>query len=566
MLRSTLTALFLAASLSVTAQQTQPAYAWRGCMIDVSRHIFAPSFLQRQIDVLSAAGINRLHLHLTDAGGWRIEVKSRPLLTALTAWRTQSDWDAWWVGGDRQYATPTTPRAYGGYYTQNELQELVAYARARGISIVPEIEMPGHSEEVLTAYPTLRCLQPDSATLAPNTGDLCPSAEETYALLRDVLAEVMAVFPSEYIHIGGDEANHTAWRNCPRCQAKAKALGLSSTDDLQAYLIGRVARWVNARGRRVLVWDEAAKGLLVDDGADKKNAVMVWHGTDVAERLLAQGYDVILTPADFCYLDYYQDAPHTQPRAFGGYLPLRKVYALRPESLKADKGKVLGVQGNLWTEYIETEAQAEYMLYPRILAIAEIGMKGARRRSWKRFRRYGTEQCNELQRQGINAFNLQSETGQRAESCSPLKHKARGAMVAYHRPYSKYYPAGGAVALTDGLRGDWTHTDGHWQGFYGKEALDITLDLGRQQHLRSLSADFMENLGADIALPETLTLSVSADGRSFQEISKSRLQPTKASGPIHRYLWNLNAPTRYLRLQAAPPAGKWLFTDEIVAQ
>lgn len=564
-----------------TDGRTPPAFAWRGCMIDVSRHWFPESFLRQQIVTLSRYGINRLHLHLTDAGGWRMEIRQYPQLTQLSAWRTESDWEKWWEQGDRRYVPEGKPGAYGHWYSQAALRELVAFASAHGIEIVPEIEMPGHSEEVLAAYPELRCLPAEDEAgaegvtrqggmlIAPNTGDFCPANEQVYTFLENVLTEVMEVFPSEYIHIGGDEAGKTFWSRCTRCRAKMRELGKQDVNALQAYMVQRMTRWINAHGRRVIAWDE-----IVEDGAGdasvptaKGNAVMVWRDAAHARRALEKGYDVILSPASHCYLDYYQDAPPTQPRAIGGYLPAEKVYSLNPhEGIPEEmRTRILGVQGNLWTEYIDTTDKASYMLYPRILALAEIGLRGTERMPWKQFRPILEQRMDSMRRQGENVFDLRHEAGARRESLHRLKHKGRGARVTYAKPYRKQYAAGGETALTDGWRGDWTHADGRWQGFMTGDCLDLTVDLGRRKHIKRIAIDFLQSSGAWIYLPADFSLSVSEDGRTFREVMRRQeTRRANAGAEVHQYEWTGRERVRYLRLcGTATGEGEWIFLDEI---
>ena len=256
---------------------------------------------------------NYLHLHLTDAAGWRIEIKRYPRLTNFAAWRPQASWTEWAANGHR-YTYADSCNAYGGYYTQDQLRHLVAYAAQRGITIVPEIEMPGHSEEVLTAYPELSC------THQPyQQADFCPGSIATYDFLENVLSEVMDVFPSKYIHIGGDEAAKKSWGSCPLCQQMMRQLACDK-DGLQAHLIAHMGRFLQRHGRQLVGWDEVIAANL-----PANTTVMVWRDTQYAHRALQHGYGVVLSPGAYCYLDAYQDAPHTQPEAIGGYLPLDKV-------------------------------------------------------------------------------------------------------------------------------------------------------------------------------------------------------------------------------------------------
>ena len=572
----------LATFAGVDAQNPFP---WRGCMIDVSRHYFPMSFLYRQVDILSEMGINRLHLHLVDAAGWRMEIKSYPELTARTAYRTQSDWDKWWVGRDRNYATKDMPDAYGGYYTQDELRGLVSYAAGKGITVVPEIEMPGHSEELIYALPHLNCAPvvvvqeagtdgvfiKDELLDVPNTGDVCPANKMVYEFFENVLTEVMDVFPSEYIHIGGDEASKANWDNCPRCEEMREKLG-GDNEVLQAYMIRRVTKWLNEHGRKAIVWDEAVEGLKYPDtGIDIDHdglAVMNWRDIANAYEAVAMGYKVILTPSAYYYLDYYQDVPKTQPRAIGGFLPLERVYSFDPqrEFEEEDLPRVLGVQGNLWTEYVETPEHAEYMLYPRMYAIAEVGKAPAKRLSWEKFRKKALKETARLRKRGINAFDLSKEAGPRPESLTPIKHAALGAKVNYYKPYSYKYKAGGESALTDGLRGNYEHGDGRWQGFCTGKCLDVLIDLGEVRDLHEIYMDFMQNSGAWIYLPKLFMLSASEDGEGFKYLmGREEPKRTNVGTEFERYYWKGASRARYLRIEAeATGEGEWIFTDEVV--
>ena len=534
----------------------EPAYPWRGAMLDVSRHFFPLSFLKKQIDVMSSYKINRLHLHLTDAAGWRMEIKRYPRLTSFAAWRPEKSWKTWW-NGNRLYAEEGSEGAYGGYYTQEELRGLVKYAAERGITIVPEIEMPAHSEEVLTAYPELSC------THEPyKQADFCPGSVATYDFLENVLKEVMDVFPSEYIHVGGDEAAKASWPTCPLCQHKMKELGMKEVDDLQTHLIAHMGRFLRSHGRRLVGWDE-----VIAPGLEKNSTVMVWRGAEYARTAAELGYDVVMAPGTHCYLDYYQDAPPSQPEAIGGYLTLEKVYSFNPlEGLTAEAQKhIKGVQGNLWTEYIPTEAHVEYMFYPRILALAEIGWNGTPEKNFKEFRARALKQTSFLRSHGVEAFDLAKEKGERAERMRPVKHKALNAKVNYNVAYSDKYAAGGAVALTDGLRGGWANNDGRWQGFIGAGGVDVTIDLGSTQRIRRVATNFMQACGPEIFYPSSYVVSVSTDGKNFTEVGRKERASEKTTHPdVELWQWQGSAKARYVKVQAAPSTfGGWLFADEI---
>ena len=297
----------------------EPRFPYRGMMLDVSRHFFDKEFVKKQMDILSYYKINRLHLHLTDAAGWRIEIKKYPRLTQFAAWRPQAVWKDWW-NGDRKYCEENDPQAKGGYYTQDDIRELVSYAQQHYITLIPEIEMPAHSEEVLTAYPELSC------THEPyKQADFCIGNEKTFEFLENVLLEVMDLFPSKYIHVGGDEAGKASWKTCPLCQARMKEEGLKDVNELQSYLIHRMERFLNSHGRNLLGWDE-----ILDGGLAPNATVMSWRGTEGGLKAVEAGHHAIMSPGEYCYLDGYQDAPYSQPEAIGGYLPLQKVYSYNP--------------------------------------------------------------------------------------------------------------------------------------------------------------------------------------------------------------------------------------------
>lgn len=539
-----------------------PAYSWRGVMLDVSRHFYPISFLKKQIDILSAYKINRFHLHLTDGAGWRMEIKRYPRLNQVASWRTDSLWKTWWNDGKRHYASADTPGAYGGYYKQDELRELAAYAAERGILVVPEIEMPGHSEEVLAAYPELSC------THEPyKQSDFCPGNIGTYDFLEHVLEEVMEVFPSPYIHVGGDEAGKGSWKSCRICQQKMKDLGTDHIDDLQTHLITHMGHFLDRHGRKLIGWDEVIAGNL-----SKNTTVMVWRDISKAREAIEKGYDVVLSPGAYCYLDNVQDAPYSQREGIGGYLPLSKVYSYVPgEDLNPEQRKhIKGLQANLWTEYVPTMEHAEHQLYPRMLAIAETGWKGTADKNYEEFHKRALNEVQQLRKDGrVNAFDLSAEIGERPEKAKPVKHKASGAKVTYTYPASKKYWAAGESTLTDGLRGGWANNDGRWQGFVDGKRLDVTIDLGKKTKVRSVGCDFFQSPGPWIYYPEKFIVSLSEDGQHFHEVYQVSPEPDNSPIPqIRLFQWKGRAEqARYVRVQASiEKEGAWIFTDEIVVR
>ena len=545
---------------SVEIEDT-PRFAYRGLMLDVSRHFSTKEFIKKQIDALAYYKINRLHLHLTDAAGWRLEIKKYPLLTDFAAWRTDPTWKKWWNGG-RKYLRYDEPGASGGYYTQNDIREILEYARQHYITVIPEIEMPSHSEEVLAAYPQLSC----SGEPYKNS-DFCVGNEETFTFLENVLTEVMELFPSEYIHVGGDEAGKSAWKTCPKCQKRMKDEHLANVDELQSYLIHRIEKFLNNHGRRLLGWDEILQG-----GIAPNATVMSWRGEEGGIAAVTSGHHAIMTPGAYCYLDSYQDAPYSQPEAIGGYLPLKKVYTYDPvpASLTAEQAKlVYGVQGNLWVEYIPTPEHVEYMIYPRMLALAEVAWSAPERKSWPDFHTRALSAVADLQKKGYHPFDLSKEIGSRPESLQPVSHLALGKKVIYNSSYSPHYPAQGNTALTDGIRGDWTYGDGSWQGFISDNRLDVTIDMEKETPIHSVTAAFMQVVGAEVFLPETVIISISDDGINFTELHKQHFEVSKET-PIRftDISWQGEAKGRYVRYQAQAGSefGGWIFTDEIIVK
>ena len=348
--------------------EDEPRYPYRGMMLDVSRYFSDATAVKRYIDQLAFHKINYFHWHLTDDPGWRIEIKKYPKLTEIGAWRNRT------LIGDL-YVRPHIfkQERYGGFYTQEEIKEVVAYAKKKFVTVIPEIEMPGHALAALTAYPELSCTGGpfEVATHWGVFNDVFCPKESTFEFLENVLTEVMELFPSEYIHIGGDECPKLRWKNCYHCQTKIKELGLKDEHELQSYFITRIEKFVNSKGKRIIGWDEILEGGLAPNAT-----VMSWRGTNGGIAAAKQGNDVIMTPTSFCYFDYYQSEDRdTEPKAIGGYVPMEKVYSFdpTPESLTENEAKhILGAQANLWREYIDTDAYVEYMLYPRLAALSEV--------------------------------------------------------------------------------------------------------------------------------------------------------------------------------------------------
>ncbi|HDS08341.1 MAG TPA: beta-N-acetylglucosaminidase [Bacteroides sp.] len=344
----------------------RPRFGWRGMHLDVSRHMFPVEFVKKYIDLLAMHKMNTFHWHLTDDQGWRIEIKKYPRLTEVGSQRAATPFPS-----DRN---TLDGKPYGGYYTRDQIREVVAYAQERFITVVPEIEMPGHAVAALASYPELGCTGgPYEVRQFWGIADdvFCAGNEKVYGFLEDVLTEVMELFPSEIIHIGGDECPKVRWEECEKCQAMIRREGLADEHELQSYFVTRMEKFLNSHGRKIIGWDEILEGGLAPNAT-----VMSWRGMEGGMEAAAMGHDVVMSPTSHCYLDYYQSQNlEEEPPAIGGFLPMEKVYSLEPvpEGLAGDKvHHILGAQGNLWTEYIPTASQAEYMAFPRACAIAEV--------------------------------------------------------------------------------------------------------------------------------------------------------------------------------------------------
>lgn len=600
----------------------QPRFGYRGLMLDCSRHFLTMDFLKKQIDMMAYLKLNRFHWHLTDGPGWRLQINKYPELTQIGAWRMEPTWKEWWNSG-RKYVKEGTPGAYGGYYTQDEARELVKYAADRHIIVIPEIEMPGHSEEVLAIYPKLSC------TGKPYTSsEFCIGNENTFEFIQNVLTEVMSIFPSKIIHIGGDEASREHWEKCPKCQKRIKEEGLKDEAELQSYLIKRVELFLNENGRQLLGWDE-----ILDGGLAPNATVMSWRGEDGGIAAARSGHDAIMTPGSHCYFDSYQGLPDTQPEAIGGFLTLEKVYSFNPipSELTAEESKhILGAQANLWAEYIINENHMEYMMYPRLLALAEVVWTNKENKSWDNFKARANGFIPMLQNKGYNTYNLSKEPfveltsnkengsiditlsselypaeiryttdGTEPNSSSPAfdgvisvtdsanlraqvfqnelpvggiiekridYHKAITKSIIYNTPFSQYYTAGGKTALIDGIPGGPAHGDGHWQGFLSP-SIDIVIDLGEIIPIKSLETSFLQNAGAEIWLPADIEFLISNDNEDYSSLLLfTDNTDTKAEGTFPEFFkWNGSEDARYIKLKANRKSVKgWMFIDEII--
>jgi hexosaminidase len=358
-----------------------PRFGYRGLMLDVGRYFFSVADIKRFLDVMAVYKLNTFHWHLTEDQGWRIEIKKYPLLTQISSVRKES-----MLGHYRDRKFDGKP--HSGFYTQEQIKEVVAYASSKYITVIPEIEMPGHSQALLAAYPQLGC-NPDKiyqvATRWGVSEDVLAPREETFAFIEDVLTEVMALFPGQYIHIGGDECPKTQWKESRFCQNLIKQLGLKDEHELQSYFIRRIDKFVTSKGKKLLGWDEILEG-----GLSPNAMVMSWRGVQGGIEAAKQKHDVVMSPNSFFYLDYYQGDSKTEPLAIGGNLPLSKSYSFEPdlpELTEEETKHVVGIQANVWTEYISNIKYAEYMTYPRALALSEIAWSPKAKKDFPAFKK-----------------------------------------------------------------------------------------------------------------------------------------------------------------------------------
>jgi len=603
-----------------------PQYQWRGLMLDVSRHFFPKEYILKTLDRMAMLKLNTFHFHLVDNEGWRIEIKKYPKLTEVGAWRVDQEdklWDERTPNPANAFANPAiAPKKYGGFYTQEDIKEIVAYATKRGITVIPEIEMPAHAMSAIAAYPELSChkrpIGVPSGAVWPITDIYCAGQEETFAFIEEVLTEVLALFPSQYIHVGGDEATHTEWEHCPKCQLRMKEHQLKNVHQLQSYFIRRIDDFLTSKGRTLVGWDE-----IMDGGLAKNAVVMNWRGIEVGKKALAQGNPIVLTSD--CYIDNYQGLPDYEPQANGGYLPLKKLYNynLEKEALadaSVEKSKVLGTQANLWAEHVGSTEHSEYMLFPRLLALAEISWTNDKLKDWDSFMRRTQHFMQRMDVMGIHYarsvyqvvptvenkegniyLKLECEVpnadiryalgdtpiekGEKYTAPIAIKgtttykaavfsanatntitsgqitfHKAIGKPVSYSPLYHKSYQGQGEGTLTNVIRGTKNFHDGQWLGWLGDD-VTLTLDLGETTEVSEVRIGAMDAQSSGIYFPERLTVALSADGKNYREVAAQEEPCTIKGKPSLKDFVLKFAPqsTRYLQIQLknvkTPPKG-----------
>ena len=590
-----------------------PRFAYRGMHLDVARHFFSVDEVKRYIDVMAIHKLNTLHWHLTDDQGWRIEIKRYPELTAVGSIRKATVVRKEWGTYD---GTP-----YGGFYTQDEIRDVVKYAADRGVTVIPEIDLPGHMLAALTAYPELGCTGgPYEVWGRWGVADdvLCPGREKTFEFLEGVLTEVMELFPSEYIHIGGDECPKVRWEKCPRCQAKIRQLGLKDDGEhtaehyLQSYVTDRIGKFLAQHGRRIIGWDEILEGRAPSDAV-----VMSWRGSEGGIAAAKLGHDVIMTPNSHFYFDYYQSLDtDAEPFGIGGYIPMEQVYSYDPafpELTPEQQKHILGVQANLWTEYVLTDEHLEYMLLPRLAALSEVQWCLPETKDWNRF--IGSFRMDEIYSQmgyefakhifGVTAsyavdpekggvvMTLTTQGGAPirytldgsdptassplykapvtiGESCTfkaaalregmqtPVYarkfdfNKATGRRIALNAAPTLKYTYGGASLLVDGYRGGPVYSNGAWIGFLN-EPLDVTIDMQGAKPYSAVTVESLVEKGEWVFPPSSVGVYLSDDGSEFTEAALMSVPQETAGSPDGVKPFKVLFPetsARYLRVVA----------------
>ena len=590
-----------------------PRFAYRGMHLDVARHFFSVDEVKRYIDVMAIHKLNTLHWHLTDDQGWRIEIKRYPELTAVGSIRKATVVRKEWGTYD---GTP-----YGGFYTQDEIRDVVKYAADRGVTVIPEIDLPGHMLAALTAYPELGCTGgPYEVWGRWGVADdvLCPGREKTFEFLEGVLTEVMELFPSEYIHIGGDECPKVRWEKCPRCQAKIRQLGLKDDGEhtaehyLQSYVTDRIGKFLAQHGRRIIGWDEILEGRAPSDAV-----VMSWRGSEGGIAAAKLGHDVIMTPNSHFYFDYYQSLDtDAEPFGIGGYIPMEQVYSYDPafpELTPEQQKHILGVQANLWTEYVLSDEHLEYMLLPRLAALSEVQGCLPETKDWNRF--IGSFRMDKIYSQlgyefakhifGVTAsyavdpekggvvMTLTTQGGAPirytldgsdptassplykapvtiGESCTfkaaalregmqtPVYtrkfdfNKATGRRIALNAAPTLKYTYGGASLLVDGYRGGPVYSNVAWIGFLN-EPLDVTIDMQGAKPYSAVTVESLVEKGEWVFPPSSVGVYLSDDGREFTEAALMSVPQETAGSPDGVKPFKVLFPetsARYLRVVA----------------
>lgn len=592
----------------------QPRFGYRGMMLDVGRHFFSMDEIKTYIDMMALHNINRFHWHLSEDQGWRIEIKKYPKLTEIGSMRKET------VIGHNSGKYDGKP--YGGFYTQEQAKEIVAYAAERYITVIPEIDLPGHMQAALAAYPELGCTGgPYEVWTQWGVSDnvLCAGKDQTIQFIKDVLAEIVEIFPSEYIHVGGDECPKVKWSTCPKCQARIKALGLKSDNKhtkeerLQSYVIHEAEEFLNSKGRKMIGWDETLEGGLAPNAT-----VMSWRGEAGGIEAAKQHHDVVMTPNTYLYFDYYQSKDtETEPMAIGGYLPIERVYSYEPmpKSLSPEEQKyIVGVQANLWTEYIPDFKQVQYMVLPRMAALCESQWCAPEKKNYEAFLQRVSRLVNIYAKNGWNyathIFDVMldlkpnTETGTldavaRTIDNAPIYYTLDGSEpttasekytdvikidkpctlrtvairpsgsskitkdeisfskssmkpITMLQPINKQYEFSGATVLVDGMTGNMNYKTGRWIAFYTND-LEAVIDLKEATEISSMTLHTCVEKGDWIFDTRGITVSVSDDNQTFKEVASEAYPAMKESDPNQIYTHELKfdpVKTRYVKVKA----------------
>ncbi len=596
-----------------------PTFSWRGLHLDVARHFFTVEEVKKYLDLMSMYKLNVFHWHLTDDQGWRMEIKQYPKLTSIGAWRDSTV--------ENHYATfPRTWKTehYGGFYTQEQIREVVAYAADRHITIVPEIEMPGHARAALAAYPEYSC-SGKQQTVPGIWGvfdDVFCTKDSTLLFLQNILDEVMELFPSQYIHIGGDEVPKTRWKECPKCQSTLKNLNLKDEHELQSYFIGRMDQFLQMHKRKLIGWDEILEG-----GLTSGAAVMSWRGTEGGIAAAKQGHFVVMSPGSHCYFDHYQSKSTSEPLAIGGYTPLEKVYDFHPipKELSAQEAPfILGGQANLWTEYIPTFDQLTYMTYPRAIALSQ-ALWGGSKAPYESFEEVlKMHHIPRLMGPNLNThislsfmkptfkFNripdgislgfefkdtsesvavssndehngawldhdrtldikrTKTNTSQHkltffsrccVDSLTLISHLGLGAKVNYETPLNERYNSGD-LTLVDGQFGARPWRGNQWVGF-DTNSITIRIDLGKKTKIHGLEIGCLNEPSSWIHLPTEVTVVTDRKKRKYFQISSERTT-IECNAKTQNIVLVLTGPSTIPSGLPGEGNTPWIFADEII--
>lgn len=592
--------------------QDGPRFPYRGFMLDVTRYFLPKENVMKMIDCMAMLKLNRLHLHLVDDNGWRLEIKKYPRLTKIGAWRVHRDTDF----AQRKNALPGEPTPDGGFYTQEDMKEIIAYAAARQIEVIPEIEMPAHTNSSLAAYPELACpVVQGPITVLPGMGGAaaaivyCAGNEHVFAFLKDVIDEVAELFPAPYIHLGGDEASKVNWEKCPLCQARMQAEGITDIEELQGYFMCRMSDYVKSKGKQVMGWDELTNSKL-PEGA----IIYGWQELGSAGYKAGQaGHSFIMTPARVLYLIRYQGPQWFEPRTYFGNNTLKDVYSYEPvqPEWEADAAaNLIGVQASLWTEFVNQPQELEYLAFPRLAALAEVAWSPADRKDWPGFlNRLDVLTCHydymdiHYAQSMFNLDHLVADSDGTLKvdlSCirpdMDIRYTTNGeepdmASILYSNPFetkasqtikAATFARGQQMGktltldlnwnkatakpiidgneqtyrLVNGLRGSDKHSDFEWCGWHGKDA-SFTIDLQQTDTIHKITLGCITNYGMAVHLPKRITLSASNDDVTYTRIAEQTFTPEEIFREGIRIedktFGNLTTPARYLKVAIQNP-------------